>query len=352
MASPPATRQSPVDLRAGATRWWRAERSASSTSSSAPTRRATRRQRAGAGDRPGSPASRSARRSCRPDRVRVGPVERRRRVCARASRWPVPASAPWRSRSRCARATVPSSSRDASRRSCDAVAFAGAEVEAEVLVVDNASDDDRAGADGAGARRRRASGSRCPGSTSPATVPSRESRRRSWRSSTTTSSSTRRGCARWRGRSRPTRTAVAVTGGVTAFSARHAGPGQFERCGGFFKGWRAGPLERPRPTGPAVRSRRSVSAATWRSGAPRSTADRAVRRSAGHGPAARRRRRPRHARAHGHGTVRCVYEPSAMVRHEHRAHVRRAAPPVPLVGQVLGRRAAQVVPHARPAIAG
>ena len=111
--------------------------------------------------------------------------------------------------------------------------------------------------------------------------------------------------------------AVGVTGGVTAFSLATQAQATFEGCGGFFKGWRAGPLvstDRPDlPIDPSIGvgcnmafRRRALDVA-----GPFDEALDTGPPLAGGGDL------DMLMRMAGLGTV--VYEPAAMVRHEHRA---------------------------------
>jgi GT2 family glycosyltransferase len=128
----------------------------------------------------------------------------------------------------------------------DAVAVAGAEVDASVLVVDNASDDDRP-ADVARSLRVDVVREAVPGLD--------VARNRAVATSrgdvivfTDDDVVVEPTWLRTLGRTFAANPdAVAVTGGVTAFTLAAEAQATFEGCGGFFKGWDAGPLE------PAVR---------------------------------------------------------------------------------------------------
>jgi glycosyltransferase involved in cell wall biosynthesis len=111
--------------------------------------------------------------------------------------------------------------------------------------------------------------------------------------------------------------AVAVTGGVSAFSLATDAQVQFEACAGFFKGWRAGPLdtsERPDlPFDPSIGVGCNMAfrrAALDAAGAFDDALDTGP-------PLAGGGDLDMLLRMAQLGTV--VYEPAAMVRHEHRA---------------------------------
>jgi glycosyltransferase involved in cell wall biosynthesis len=111
--------------------------------------------------------------------------------------------------------------------------------------------------------------------------------------------------------------AVCVTGGVTAFSLAAEAQATFEGCGGFFKGWRAGPLdpvERPDlPFDPSigVGCNMAFRRAALDAVGPFDEALDTGPPLAGGGDLDMLLRMARF------GTV--VYEPAALVRHEHRA---------------------------------
>jgi glycosyltransferase involved in cell wall biosynthesis len=111
--------------------------------------------------------------------------------------------------------------------------------------------------------------------------------------------------------------AVAVTGGVLAFSLAAEAQVTFEACGGFFKGWRAGPLDRTArpdlPYDPSIGVGCNM-AFRRRAFAVTGPFDEALDTGA---PLAGGGDLDILLRMAKIGTV--VYEPSAMVRHEHRA---------------------------------
>ena len=288
------------------------------------------------------PACRSARCSSRPAPRVVGAVGdvmtmRARRAAARR-----PLRRPWRSRSAVCTRNRPELLARCLRAILDAVDVAGAEVDASVLVVDNASDDDRP-ADVARSLGVDVVREAVPGldvARNRAVATSRGDVIAFIDDDVVVEPTWLRTLARTFA-AHPD--AVAVTGGVTAFTPGGRGAGHVRGVRRVLQGLGRRPARPRRATGPAVRSvdRRRVQHGVP---SPRPGRRRAVRRSAGHRPAAGRRRRPRHAGAHGPagpGRLRAGRDgPPRAPR-----HARRARRPVPLVGRVVGRRAAQVVPH-------
>lgn len=123
-----------------------------------------------------------------------------------------------------------------------AVAVAGAEVDASILVVDNASDDDRP------AEVARALGVDVVRETVPGLDVARNRAVAASRGDlvafvdddVVVDPTWLRTLARTFGRHAG---ALAVTGGVLAYTLATEAQVTFEGCGGFFKGWRAGPLD-------------------------------------------------------------------------------------------------------------
>ena len=247
----------------------------------------------------------------------------------------------WRSPSPSARRTVPSASPPAWRRSTRRSAAAGSEVDAEIVVVDNAStsDETRALAEGAAPC---ASARPLPGSTWPAIAPSPRRRRTWWRSSTMTSSSISCGCARWHGRSRRTQTPTPSLAAYapSVWTRRH---GSTSSVAGGSRRSGSRPPRRGWHRRPAVphRHRRWV-----QHGLPRHVAPtgRPVRRGPRHGTADAGRRRPRHGDPHADaGPVRLRTGGRRVPRSSRR--LEEPSVPVLLVGEGLGCGARQVVPQ-------
>jgi len=198
----------------------------------------------------------------------------------------------------------------------DAVVVAGAEVDASVLVVDNASDDDRP-ADVARSLGVDVVREAVPGldvARNRAVATSRRDVVAFTDDDVVVEPTWLRTLARTFAANPD---AVAVTGGVTAFTLAAEAQATFEGCGGFFKGWRAGPLEpaarRDLPFDPSIGvgcnmafRRRALDAA-----GPFDEALDTGPPLAGGGDLDMLVRMARLGQV--------VYEPAAMVRHEHRA---------------------------------
>jgi glycosyltransferase involved in cell wall biosynthesis len=197
-----------------------------------------------------------------------------------------------------------------------AVAVAGVEVDVSILVVDNASDDERP-AEMARSLGVEVAREPVPGldvARNRAVAASRGDVVAFVDDDVVVDPTWLRTLARTFGRHPE---AVAVTGGVLAYSLATEAQAMFEGCGGFFKGWRAGPLEaamrRDLPFDPSIgvgcnmafRRRALVAAGPF---------DEALDTGA---PLAGGGDLDMLLRMAKLGTV--VYEPAAMARHEHRS---------------------------------